>query len=142
MLVVSRFAVAEGDAGFAERARVALAAFAARPGFRRGRVGRSADQPTEWVLVTEWDGVGAYRRALSAYEVRVDATPLLALARDEAGAYEVLLTADGPGATVTAAASDRAADAASAAPGGRQDRGAGPGGWQDHGAAHRGREDR
>ena len=117
MLVVSRFAVAEADGGdFAAQARTALAALADRPGFRRGRVGRSVDDPAEWVLVTEWDGVGAYRRALSAYQVKVDATPLLAQARDEAGAYEVLVAADGPGAELTAAASDRAADAASAGP--------------------------
>lgn len=115
--MVSRFAVAEPDgADFAEQARTALAALAARPGFRRGRVGRSVDEPTEWTLVTEWDGVGAYRRALSAYEVKLHATPLLAQARDEPGAYEVLMAADGPGAEVTAAASDRAADAASASP--------------------------
>ena len=74
------------------------------------------DEPTEWVLVTEWDGVGAYRRALSAYQVRVDATPLLAQARDEPGAFEVLIAADGPGAAVTAAPSDRAPDAVSEAP--------------------------
>ena len=123
MLVVSRFAVADGDGeGFAERARVALVAFADRPGFRRGRVGRAVDDPAEWVLVTEWDGVGAYRRALSVYQVRVDAMPLLAQARDEAGAFEVLVAADGPGAAVTAAVSDRAADAGSAAPRSREDR--------------------
>lgn len=139
MLVVSRFVVPEGDgvgsadegdgvgsAGmrqseFVQRARAALEALAARPGFRRGRVGRSVDEPTEWVLVTEWDGVGAYRRALSAYEVRLAATPLLAQGRDEAGAFEVLVAADGPGAAVTAA-SDRAADAASAAPRPLEDR--------------------
>ena len=123
MLVVSRFAVAEGEGdGFAERARAVLAAFAARPGFRRGRVGRSVDEPAEWVLVTEWDGVGAYRRALSAYEVKVAAAPLLGQARDGPGAFEVLVAADGPGAAVTAAASDRAADAASAAPTALEDR--------------------
>lgn len=130
--MVSRFAVTEaagassaeglagsadqGDSEFVQRARIALAAFAARPGFRRGRVGRSVDEPTEWVLVTEWDGVGAYRRALSAYQVRVDATTLLAQARDEPGAFEVLIAVDGPGAAVTAAPSDRAADAVSEAP--------------------------
>ena len=80
MLVVSRFAVAESEAGgFARSARAALEALAARPGFRRGHAGRSVDDPAEWVLVTEWDGVGAYRRALSAYEVKLAATPLLAL---------------------------------------------------------------
>lgn len=117
MLVVSRFGVAGERAGaFAERARVALEALAGRPGFVRGRVGRAADDPAEWVLVTEWDGVGAYRRALSAYEVKAAATPLLAEARDEAGAFEVLVSVDGTGAAVSTA-SDLAADAATAAPG-------------------------
>jgi heme oxygenase (mycobilin-producing) len=123
VLVVSRFAVAEPDgAAFAAQARAALAALAVRPGFRRGRVGRAVDDPAEWVLVTEWEGVGAYRRALSAYQVKVEATPLLGQARDEPGAYEVLVAADGPGAEVTAAASDRAADAGSVAPRPRDER--------------------
>jgi Antibiotic biosynthesis monooxygenase len=117
VLVVSRFGVPGQEAsGFADRARAALEALAGRPGFRRGRVGRAVDEPAEWVLVTEWDGVGAYRRALSAYEVRVTATPLLAQARDEAGAFEVLLSVDGAGEAVSAA-SDLADDAATAAPG-------------------------
>lgn len=118
MLVVSRFGVPpDGGDRFAELARAALEALAARPGFRRGHAGRSVDDPAEWVLVTEWDGVGAYRRALSAYEVKMAATPLLAQARDEAGAFEVLVAADGTGITTTAA-SDRAADADTAGPGG------------------------
>ena len=118
MLVVTRFAVGLADADFPERARAALAALAARPGFRRGHAGPAVDDPAEWVLVSEWDGVGAYRRALSAYEVRVHATPLLARARDEPGAYEVLVAADGDQLTGTAA-SDRAPDAATTGPGRR-----------------------
>jgi heme-degrading monooxygenase HmoA len=118
VLVVSRFGVPPDDGDrFAELARSALAALAARPGFRRGHAGRSTDDPAEWVLVTEWDGVGAYRRALSAYEVKMAATPLLAQARDEAGAFEVLVSADGTGITGTAV-SDRATDADTAGPGG------------------------
>ena len=68
----------------------AVAALAARPGFRYapGSV-RRPDDPARWVLVSEWDGVGAWRRALSAFEVRVEAVPLLALAEDEPGAFEV-----------------------------------------------------
>lgn len=117
MLVVSRFAVPDTDAPtFPELAAAALAALAARPGFRRGHAGRAVDDPAEWVLVTEWDGVGAYRRALSAYEVKVAATPLLARAKDEPGAYEVLVAADGTGVTGTAT-SDRAADADITGPG-------------------------
>ncbi len=118
MLVVSRFTVPEPEGSrFAELARDALAALADRPGFRRGHAGRSVDDPAEWVLVTEWDGVGAYRRALGTYEVKLAATPLLAQARDEAGAFEELVTADPSGVTGTAV-SDRAADADTAGPGG------------------------
>lgn len=118
MLVVSRFTVPEPDGSrFAEQARDALAALAARPGFRRGHAGRSVDDPAEWVLVSEWDGVGAYRRALGTYEVKMAATPLLAQARDEAGAFEELVTADSTGVTATAR-SDRAPDADIVGPGG------------------------
>ena len=115
--MVSRFTVPpeEGDR-FAELARAALAALAARPGFRRGHAGRAVDDPREWLLVSEWDGVGAYRRALGTYEVKLAATPLRALARDDAGAFVVLVTA-GPDGVTTTAASDRAPDADSAGPG-------------------------
>jgi quinol monooxygenase YgiN len=107
VLVVTRFEVPEAAAeGFLPKARAALAAFAARPGYVRGRVGRAADDPTAWILTTEWVGVGAYRRSLSSYEVKVEAAPLLSLGRDEASAFEVLLADEG------ASRSDRAADAA------------------------------
>jgi quinol monooxygenase YgiN len=108
MLVVTRFDVPEdASAAFLPQAGAALAAFAARPGYLRGRVGRAADDPTAWVLTTEWDGVGSYRRALSAYDVKVDAAPLLSRGRDEASAFEVLLSDEG------SAPSRRAADASS-----------------------------
>ncbi|MGI8682251.1 MAG: antibiotic biosynthesis monooxygenase family protein [Mycobacteriales bacterium] len=101
MLVVTRFSVPEGEGeSFSQSARTALSALSARPGYRGGRLGRAADDPTAWVLTTEWQGVGAYRRALSAYEVRTAATPLLSRGCDEPSAYEVLY-ADGPGAPAT-----------------------------------------
>jgi antibiotic biosynthesis monooxygenase len=118
VLVVTRFVVPEeGGERFLADARRALAALAARPGYRSGRVGRAVDDPTAWVVQSEWDGVGAYRRALSAYDVKVDAAPLLGLARDEVSAYEVLVTDDGPSAEEVVDPSARALDADSAAPG-------------------------
>lgn len=108
MLVVNRFVVAD-EHPFVPRARAALAALAARPGYRSGTFGRAADDPGCWCLVTEWESVGAYRRALSAFEVRVAAVPLLAESVDEPSAYEVLLRAD-PGGEIRSARSDRAAD--------------------------------
>jgi hypothetical protein len=108
VLVVTRFGVGEADAAaFAERAAAALGALADCPGYRRGTLGRAVDDPTGWILVTEWEGVGAYRRALSRYEVKVTATPLLAQAREEPGAFEVLREVS-PGGAATVRASDRA----------------------------------
>lgn len=95
MIVVSRFDVPDGESqAFLPQAQAALAAFAARPGFVRGRVGRAADEPTAWVLTTEWEGVGAYRRSLGAYDVKVDAATLLGRARGEASAFEILHAVD------------------------------------------------
>jgi quinol monooxygenase YgiN len=106
VLVVTRFEVPVAEAAaFLPQAQAALAAFAARPGYVRGRVGRAADDPTAWVLTTEWVGVGAYRRSLSSYDVKVDAAPLLSRGRDEASAFEVLLSDEGT------ASSGRAVDA-------------------------------
>jgi heme oxygenase (mycobilin-producing) len=106
VLVVLRFAVEPAEE-FAELAREGLAALAARPGYLRGQLGRAYDDPSVWCLVTEWSSVGAYRRALGAYDVKLYATPLLARALPEASAFEPLLTA-APGGTLTGATSDRA----------------------------------
>ena len=112
MIVVSRFDVPEQEsADFLPQAQAALSAFAARPGFLSGRVGRAADDPSAWVLITEWEHVGAYRRSLGAYDVKVDAATLLGRSRNEASAFEVLLSEDTAGPAVTAP-SRRAANAA------------------------------
>ncbi|MCW2713315.1 MAG: antibiotic biosynthesis monooxygenase family protein [Frankiales bacterium] len=111
VLVVTRFVVPEAESSaFLPRAQAALAAFAARPGYLRGRIGRAADDPSSWVITTEWAGVGAYRRSLSSYDVKVDAAPLLSLGVDEPSAYE-LLHRDDASAPPVVAVSRRAADA-------------------------------
>lgn len=105
MIAVTHF-VSTDDA-FAERASVALAALARRPGYLRGTLGRSTDVEGSWVLVTEWQNVGSYRRALGAYEVKLHATPLLAEAQDLPSAFEPLVEVS-PGGAVVEHASDRA----------------------------------
>ncbi len=111
MLVVNRFVVdGEQDVtAFTQRVHAALTALAARPGYQRGRLGRAFDDPTRWTLITEWVSVGAYRRALSDFDVKINATPLLAESLDEPSAFEVLAEA-APGGQVTTATSDRAAE--------------------------------
>ena len=88
MFAVTRMRVPEADAGgLAAAVDVLLAALAARPGFRDGELGRCTDDDGLWALVTRWDGVGAYRRALSAAEVKLAGAPVWVYALDEPGAY-------------------------------------------------------
>jgi heme-degrading monooxygenase HmoA len=88
VFAVTRFR-AQGTDGEALAAAAVplLAALAARPGFRDGQLGRSADDPDLWALVTRWDGVGAYRRALSAAEVKITGAPVWVHALDEPSVY-------------------------------------------------------
>lgn len=110
MLVLNRFTVPPADQeSFAERAHAALAALAASTGYRAGQLTRALEEPASWTLVTEWESVGAYRRALGGFDVKVHATPLLAMSLDEPSAFETLASA-GPGEAVTVTASDRAAN--------------------------------
>ena len=88
MFAVTRLRVPETDAaGFTAAVDVLLAALGARPGFRDGEVGRCTDDPALWALVTRWDGVGAYRRALSAAPVKIAGAPVWLQALDEPGVY-------------------------------------------------------
>jgi hypothetical protein len=57
-------------------------------GYLSGTVGQNLDEPTLWVLSTEWENVGSYRRALSSTRAKLEAIPVLARAIDEPGAYE------------------------------------------------------
>jgi heme oxygenase (mycobilin-producing) len=110
VLVMNRFVIEEQVADvFTDRAHAALAALAVRPGYRHGQLTRSLDEPTHWCLVTEWESVGTYRRALGDFDVKIHATPLLAESVDEPSAYEALVTAR-PGGELSIAASDRAVD--------------------------------
>jgi hypothetical protein len=116
VLVITRFVVEAGEqaaAAFTERAGTALAALAVRPGYLRGQLSRAYDDPTRWSLLTEWESVGAYRRALGAFEVKIAATPLLAESLDEPSAFEVLARAE-PGGEVISSVSDRATDSSTA----------------------------
>ncbi len=91
MLVVNRFRVADADAAaFRIDVAAAHALLAARPGYVDGTVGRNVDDPSLWVLQTRWADIGSYRRALSAYDVKLGAVPLLSRALDEPSAYELV----------------------------------------------------
>lgn len=112
MIVISRFRVDEtGAEEFLDRARRALDAFADRSGYLRGRIGRAADDPMLWTIVTEWASVGAFRRSLSGFDVKMYAAPLLAESIDEPAAFEVIVAVDGEAGATDVTPSGRAADA-------------------------------
>ncbi|MGL4173705.1 MAG: antibiotic biosynthesis monooxygenase family protein [Actinomycetota bacterium] len=115
LLVVTRYVITDLDAShFTDRLDDALVALSDQPGCRRGFVGRSPDDPNWWVMHTEWESIGAYRRALSAQEVKLRAVPVMYHAVDEPTAYEALLET-GPDRHYRME-SDRASDASTAGP--------------------------
>ena len=89
MLAIARFSTPLAQAAeFEAQLSVALDAFSACAGFINGEFGQNLDETTLWSLVTHWENVGSYRRALSNLNVKINAIPLLAQAIDEPGAYE------------------------------------------------------
>ncbi|HEV2885764.1 MAG TPA: antibiotic biosynthesis monooxygenase family protein [Jatrophihabitans sp.] len=124
MIALLQFRPDGATGRFQSEAEQALRLLAERPGFLRGAVGRSTDDAGSWLLLTEWESVGAYRRGLGDYQVKLLATPLLAQALDQPSAFEVLLRIEQDGQE-TARTSDRAVDADWGA---RKDLGAAPDG--------------
>jgi hypothetical protein len=89
MLAIARFQVPlQGAVDFRAELEAVKAALSEATGFKSGAVGQNLDEPTLWVLTTEWENVGSYRRALSSTRAKLEAIPVLARAIDEPGAYE------------------------------------------------------
>ena len=90
MIAIARFEVPLAEsAAFAIDAKTAYEALASCAGFVDGEYGQNLDESTLWVIVTRWENVGSYRRALSSMRTKLEAIPLLARAIDEPGAYEI-----------------------------------------------------
>jgi hypothetical protein len=91
MLAVSRFRYDDNEVDLPQRELGAcLALLQSFPGCVSGSVGRALDDPALWLLATSWRNVGAYRRAMSSYEVKADFMQVLGRAIDEPSAFEVL----------------------------------------------------
>jgi quinol monooxygenase YgiN len=89
MIAIARFNVPMSEsASFRAEIELARDVLAQAQGFICASVGQNLDEPTLWVLSTEWENVGSYRRALSSTRAKLEAIPVLARAIDEPGAYE------------------------------------------------------
>ena len=95
MLLVCRFVAPPTTApALLERAGRALELLTAADGCLGGELGRSVDEPDQWVLVVRFVSVHAYRRALSPFEVREHVVPLLSEAETTTeSTFETLLEA-------------------------------------------------
>jgi len=90
VLVVNRFRAGEDPVGLRAALELVHGLLAEQPGYVDGWVGRNVDDPDLWALTTRWATVGAYRRALSSYELKLHGVPVLSRALDEPGAYELV----------------------------------------------------
>lgn len=60
-------------------------------GFIRGSIARSVDDPQVCVLTMEFADVGAYRKALSRYEIKAEVVPLLSTTLDDITTFEIAI---------------------------------------------------
>jgi quinol monooxygenase YgiN len=88
MFAIARFQIPQDESEtFHQELEVAHQTLALCEGYISGRVGRNTDEPGLLALITEWVNIGSYRRALSNYQVKISAVPILARAIDEPGGY-------------------------------------------------------
>lgn len=83
MLAISRF---EADHSFEDEGRRVVEFWRGKQGCVFVRLVRNLDEPGLWAIVSEWDNVGAYRRAFQGYDAKM-LTPILSRAIDEPSAY-------------------------------------------------------
>jgi quinol monooxygenase YgiN len=87
---VARLRPPPDEDSFRAEIQVAIEALAARPGHVSTRLAQALDDPSMWVLVSEWVNVGSYRRALSSYDVKMASGALMGAALNEPSAYDVV----------------------------------------------------
>ena len=75
-------------------AKSAIEVLQTKPGFLEANVLHSADEPTRFVVKTDWIDVGSYRKALGSTEAKIGVWPFLADMHDDVSAFENLLKAD------------------------------------------------
>lgn len=91
MLLVARLRPPLDEAAFRAEIRAAIEALSVRPGHIASRLARALDDPSMWVLVSEWENVGSYRRALSSYDVKMASGVLMGAVIEEPTAYDAVI---------------------------------------------------
>jgi quinol monooxygenase YgiN len=91
VLLVARLRPSADPEAFQAEVATAIAALAVRPGHVRSRLARALDDPSRWVLVSEWENVGSYRRALSSHDVKMASGILMGAVIEEPTAYQAVI---------------------------------------------------
>ena len=91
MLVVTKHRVPQSELRqWLSDAKRAIAPLAACAGCESVRIGLAIDEPDLVVVLSLWESVGAYRKALSNFEVKALSIPFLSTAVDESSAFEMV----------------------------------------------------
>jgi len=91
MLVITKHRVAQAELReWLEVAKTAIAPLASRPGCESVQIGLATDESDLVVIVSRWESVGAYRKALSNFDVKAHSIPFLSTAVDESSAFEIV----------------------------------------------------
>lgn len=88
-VVITRYRVEDFEA-WLPGARAALAPLVTQDWCIGGDICAAVDDPHLAVITTHWPSVGAYRRAMSSFEVKMHTVPLLSMSIDEPTAFEVI----------------------------------------------------
>ena len=92
MDMVLRFAIQESVEQWVGSAEKVLELFQTQPGFQSAKVCMAIDDDTTGLIFLHFDSIGNYRRALSNYSIKLEATRFLSQAIDESSAFEVLVS--------------------------------------------------
>lgn len=91
LLVITKHRVHPNEmASWTQSAKTAISPLAACAGCLGTEIGLATDEADLAVVVSKWENVGAYRRALSNFEVKMHSIPFLSTAVDESSAFELI----------------------------------------------------
>jgi len=95
LIVVSTLVAREPD--FIDRIEESISILSKLPGCITVELARSLDSETDYLLVSRWESVGHYRKALSNFEVKSVVIPFISICSTDSVTAEVINRADSRG---------------------------------------------
>ena len=89
--VIAQLVVPEGDRAQFDQGYARIGELVGQsPGFLSSELGQSTDSLQDLTLIHRWEGVGAYRKFLSRYEVKLEVIPFLSKFTKESVTVEII----------------------------------------------------